>query len=750
MLQYYFQIKNNFIDNFFPTVPDEYRQEFDRRITLLNIQRIRIFAIILLLYYLFLGLVPDLYFYLNGLWEYKAGYQYWAIIHVLAVVFMAGIIFVITKKWPKNQEDINDFHRNTQIAFLAASLFICTSVTIVDQFMTGSISTYILGFTWVSAGLFFYNRTILPLYLITHTLFIFSLSYFQIDPLIRYTHHINGVALVLMMWLVSRFLFSMHLKNYLNIKTIEKQATDLEQVNQKLTESEMLLSSINKNVLQGLFRVTEDYTIMYANSYFAKLFDYNTPEEVINNKENPFLKINEEKRNELMKHLKVNKFYKDEEVLFTRKDGTEFWGLMSCNSVIDEHNRILFYDGSVLDITQRKEAEQELKIAKEQAEQSMSMKEQFVSTMSHEIRTPLNAVIGMTNLLVAEEPKKEQLEYLNILKISSDNLLNIVNHILDFSKIDSGKITFEEIPFNVETLIKNLKKIYSYKANKKQLSLNVDVELDSDATVLGDPTTLNQIMVNLLDNAIKFTEEGGVNISVKNKGETDTTVTLYFEVSDTGIGIPLEKQHFIFESFTQASSETTRKYGGTGLGLAITKKLIELQGGKLEIDSSFEKGARFFFSLKLKKPEKGTQELKPAPSETIESLDGVKILLVEDNMMNQKVVFHICQRFKVDLEMSDNGFDAIEKVKHKEYDVILMDIEMPEIDGYQTTRRIKAEDNLNSKTPIIALTASSTANVKEKALKSGMVDMISKPFNPVDFYKIISINARNKVAGEKI
>ncbi|HYG40526.1 MAG TPA: ATP-binding protein [Cytophagales bacterium] len=750
MLQYYFQIKNNFIDNFFPTVPDEYRQEFDRRITLLNIQRIRIFAIILLLYYLFLGLVPDLYFYLNGLWEYKAGYQYWAIIHVLAVVFMAGIIFVITKKWPKNQEDINDFHRNTQIAFLAASLFICTSVTIVDQFMTGSISTYILGFTWVSAGLFFYNRTILPLYLITHTLFIFSLSYFQIDPLIRYTHHINGFALVLMMWLVSRFLFSMHLKNYLNIKTIEKQATDLEQVNQKLTESEMLLSSINKNVLQGLFRVTEDYTIMYANSYFAKLFDYNTPEEVINNKENPFLKINEEKRNELMKHLKVNKFYKDEEVLFTRKDGTEFWGLMSCNSVIDEHNRILFYDGSVLDITQRKEAEQELKIAKEQAEQSMSMKEQFVSTMSHEIRTPLNAVIGMTNLLVAEEPKKEQLEYLNILKISSDNLLNIVNHILDFSKIDSGKITFEEIPFNVETLIKNLKKIYSYKANKKQLSLNVDVELDSDATVLGDPTTLNQIMVNLLDNAIKFTEEGGVNISVKNKGETDTTVTLYFEVSDTGIGIPLEKQHFIFESFTQASSETTRKYGGTGLGLAITKKLIELQGGKLEIDSSFEKGARFFFSLKLKKPEKGTQELKPAPSETIESLDGVKILLVEDNMMNQKVVFHICQRFKVDLEMSDNGFDAIEKVKHKEYDVILMDIEMPEIDGYQTTRRIKAEDNLNSKTPIIALTASSTANVKEKALKSGMVDMISKPFNPVDFYKIISINARNKVAGEKI
>jgi PAS domain S-box-containing protein len=745
MLEYYFQIKNTFTENFFPTVPEEYRLEFDRRITLLNIQRIRIFAIILLLYYLFLGLVPDLYFYLNGLWEYKAGYKYWALIHLVGVAFMAGIVMVLSRNMPRSEEDIKDFHRNSQFSFLVASLFICTTITIVDQFMTGSISTYILGFTWVSAGLYFYNRTILPMYLITHTLFIFSLSYFQIDPLLRYTHHINGFALVLMMWLVSRFLFSMHLKNFLNIKTIETQSSDLEVVNSKLTESEMLLSSINKNVLQGLFRVTDDYTIKYANDYFAHIFGYNSPEEVINNNENPFYKISPENRNELMKRLKTKRYYKDEEVLFTRRDGSTFWGLMSCNSVIDELNNILFYDGSVLDISERKRAEQELKVAKEQAEQSMKMKEQFVSTMSHEIRTPLNAVIGMTNLLVAEEPKKEQLEYLNILKISSDNLLNIVNHILDFSKIDSGKITFEEIPFNVETLIKNIKKTYSYKATKKDLTLNVDVDLGEDTMVIGDPTTTNQILVNLLDNAIKFTEKGSVSVAVKKKAETAKTVTLYFEVSDSGIGIPAEKQAFIFESFTQASSETTRKYGGTGLGLAITKKLIELQGGKLELESYSGKGAKFFFTLKLKKVEPEKIEAEPAQPETMESLDGVKILLVEDNMMNQKVVFHICQRFKVDLEMANNGFEAIEKVQHKEFDVILMDIEMPEIDGYQTTERIKAEKNLNKKTPIIALTASSSAGVRERALKSGMVDMIGKPFNPVDFYRIIATNAKNKV-----
>ncbi|OCX51623.1 hybrid sensor histidine kinase/response regulator [Mucilaginibacter sp. PPCGB 2223] len=394
--------------------------------------------------------------------------------------------------------------------------------------------------------------------------------------------------------------------------------------------------------------------------------------------------------------------------------------------------------GAIQDIDDHKRSEAELIKAKELAEQAAVAKSQFLSTMSHEIRTPMNAVIGFTHLLLQHDPRPDQQEYLNILKFSSENLLVLINDILDFNKIEAGKLEFEEVDFNLSRLIDNIRLAQLQRAQEKNIKLKLMMDEDLPNAVIGDPIRLGQILTNLISNAVKFTKEGKVVISA-TLAETQKDHTIIdFEVADTGIGIAPDKIDSIFESFTQASSDTTRKFGGSGLGLTISKRLLELMGSKISVKSEVGQGSVFSFSLKLKISSK---QLAPVLEniQDIKSLKGTRLLIADDNQINVLLAKQFMKQWDVDCDVAENGVIAYQLIQTNNYDMVLMDLQMPEMDGYQTTEKVRQlPDEKYASLPIIALTASAMLDIKDKAFESGMNDYISKPFNPDDLYRKIA------------
>ena len=395
-------------------------------------------------------------------------------------------------------------------------------------------------------------------------------------------------------------------------------------------------------------------------------------------------------------------------------------------------------------IGKAKELEHQLIVSKDIAEKAALSKSQFLSTMSHEIRTPMNAVIGFTHLLLQMSPRQDQLEYLKMMKFSAENLLVLINDILDFNKIEAGKIEFEEADFNIKQLIGNIRMALLQKATEKHLQLKLLVNHELPDAVMGDPVRLGQILTNLISNAVKFTKNGKVTIvaSLGEKAKDHTIID--FEVADTGIGIGADKLENIFESFTQASSDTTRKFGGTGLGLTITKRLLELMGSEIKVKSELGKGSVFFFSLKMKNSTR--QFIQPVKEEShieTRSLKGVKILIAEDNQINVILAKQYMKLWDVECDVAENGEIAYTLVQTNDYDMVLMDLQMPEMDGYQTTvaiRQLPGEKFRNL--PIIALTASAMLDIKDHAFVVGMNDYISKPFNPDELHRKIALYAK--------
>ena len=368
--------------------------------------------------------------------------------------------------------------------------------------------------------------------------------------------------------------------------------------------------------------------------------------------------------------------------------------------------------------------------AKENAEASAKAKSDFLSVMSHEIRTPLNSVIGTTHQLLEENPKPEQQSNLTNLRVSSENLLNIVNNILDFNQIDSGNLQLEDSSINLRDLAKNLTIPARQFAKEKGLSLKVDIAEDIPTSLKVDVTRITQILTNLLNNAIKFTEKGSVTLKISQIDHTGKNYTILFEVIDTGIGIKKSKLQGIFDPFRQVSSSISRKYGGTGLGLTITKKLLELMNSNLKIESQPEVGSRFYFTLTL--PTGAVAKRRPKQT-TTKDLHSAKVLIVDDHELNRFLTKNFLEKWNSKVSIAVDGKGAIDEVNKSPTDLILMDIQMPEMDGFETTEVIRSNGFEN---PIIAITADSYIN-KERFTRSGIDDVITKPFEPEDLYNKI-------------
>jgi signal transduction histidine kinase/response regulator of citrate/malate metabolism len=387
--------------------------------------------------------------------------------------------------------------------------------------------------------------------------------------------------------------------------------------------------------------------------------------------------------------------------------------------------------GTIQDVSDQKEIERELIAAKDLAEQSIRVKEQFLTNMSHEIRTPMNGIIGFAKILEGTNLDKEQRQSVNAIKRAGKNLMVVINDILDFSKIEADKMIFEELNFSLSKNIKAVMELFSPTAIEKNIKLISNIDSQINDFLVGDPTRLSQILINLIGNAVKFTDKGYVELIVSQVKETETETFLQFAITDSGLGIPPDKIDSIFESFNQASNETTRKFGGTGLGLTITRRLIELQGGLITVESEINKGSKFSFLIQFKKSQKGIVKTVKLKKEKLspDFLKDINILLVEDNELNQLLAIKVFEKFNKTIDIAANGKIAIDKIEKNKYDMILMDIQMPEMDGIELTRYIRTNFGPKSKIPIIALTAHATVIEEKRCLDNGMNDYLSKPFD---------------------
>lgn len=373
--------------------------------------------------------------------------------------------------------------------------------------------------------------------------------------------------------------------------------------------------------------------------------------------------------------------------------------------------------------------------ARYEAEEAVKAKSQFLSVMSHEIKTPLNAIIGIANLLEESDPRQDQKENINVLQRSSDNLLTLLNDILDYNEIESGKVKARFVEFELRQQVSQLVNLFKAKAQQKSIDLILEYDDQIPQRLTGDSFHLNQILLNLTSNAVKFTNKGFVKLSVKLHSADEKSCMLGFSVADTGIGIPQHKLNTIFDPFTQADSKTTRQFGGTGLGLSISKKLLSMFETELSVKSQVDVGSEFSFMIKLDLSEnKNAPVLTAIAPEPAGDLKGRRILVVEDNAVNVFVIRQFLTRWQAEITIAENGEEAINKYRQQKHDVVLMDLHMPVMDGFEATRHILSIDPFAK---IIAITATHEEEIKEQVRAAGMSDIILKPFQPDDLVKKI-------------
>lgn len=503
---------------------------------------------------------------------------------------------------------------------------------------------------------------------------------------------------------------------------------------ENIRRSEEKYRKIMDNMELGLLEVDNDQRIIRAYDRFCKMIGYSekelvgkiAPELFISKDYQSVLDAEQEKRT----HGKGSSY----EMKLIRKDGTPFWAIISGTPIIDEYGKTVGSIGIHYDITDRKKLEYELKQAKQVAEEASQAEKQFLANMSHEIRTPLNAIIGMTHLLFDTRPSQQQKEYLDVLKNTADFLYGLIANLLDMARLEDGKVEVKKKPFDLIGLLRTTQQVFKIKLGNRPIILDLMIDAQISGNYVGDDLLLNQILLNIVGNAEKFTEEGSIDIAVKVRKEEGENVLMEFKVSDTGIGIPSEKLDLIFQKFEQVTLDGN-KHKGTGLGLTITKQLVELQGGTISVKSREGEGSTFTFTLPLQKLPTGAGLLKKEPS--AEGLIVSQVLVAEDNAMNQKYISNLLNKWNIPFVIAPDGKKAVELAQQQAFDIILMDIQMPIMDGYEATINIRNTENPNTKTPIVALTASAMVDQKNRAMAVGMNDFISKPFTPNHLLGII-------------
>lgn len=518
---------------------------------------------------------------------------------------------------------------------------------------------------------------------------------------------------------------------------VERQVTTMMDITEsKKAEAELkMLSLVASNTTSGVVINNAAGEIEWVNTAFEKITGYD-----INDVRNQHLgdvlqgELTDVSIIQKGRELSENKQSFEVDLLVYRKDGRPMWLTVINSVILNKAGEVDKYIEVIIDISSKKKIELELIAAKEEALALSRAKDMFISVMSHEIRTPLNAVIGMSHLLLDGPKLESQKENLEVLKFSSDNLLTLINDVLDFTKIETGNVELEQFEMHLRDMIQHITASLQYKTKEKNIYLQAQIDPHVPDIVIGDSTRLSQILLNIASNAVKFTTEGGVKIGLEVIDQTRKKVRIRFSVTDTGIGIPGDKLNTIFESFKQADTSTTRKFGGTGLGLAISKRLIELHDSHINVDSVPGKGSTFWFTITFNK----TENTKSNNS-NVEAALNISLLVVDDNQINRLLINKILTKWGAQIDFAENGVQAVSKIESQKYDVVLMDIHMPEMGGLEATQIIRNKPEPYFKNlPIIALTASMLTSQMGDIGNAGMNDYILKPFEPKILFEKLS------------
>ncbi len=519
-------------------------------------------------------------------------------------------------------------------------------------------------------------------------------------------------------------------KDYQKALTYSKIALELVEKNS--------LSISKKKILNNLILISEKLENYKLSNLYLK--EFLTLSEIKNsaNQTNSDLLINKKEHDnqlEIVEKLEKEKSDQLKSIRFSRLISIMSIVLIAILSLLSfslyKNNKIRTYTYKLL-----QEKNRELTEQKERAEFASKARSEFLSTVSHELRTPLNAINGITYLLLQEKPKTSQLNYLKSLEFSGNYLLSFINDILEINRLESNTIHVEKIKFNLVELVNNINQSFNGFISANNINFKLNLAIDGYENLIGDPTKLSQILINLINNSIKFTKNGDVSLTIQKVSEKDQNVSLKFTVEDNGIGIPEDKIDNIFDSFSQGSVEINRNYGGTGLGLSIVKKIIEILDSEIHLESKVNVGSKFYFVLNFEKSDiTSISSVEASSVVSHDNLNKKRVLLVEDNKINQMITKKMVENKGMICTIIDNGEDAILAMQNNAYDIVLMDVHLPGINGTEATAEIR---KFNTTTPIIALTAISLNENREMLLSFGMNDVVTKPFAPEHFYNVIS------------
>ena len=513
-------------------------------------------------------------------------------------------------------------------------------------------------------------------------------------------------------------------------------------MNSELKESRNKLQMVLSSVNEVIFRTNIRGDFIFINPSWEVLSEYNTNESIGTNFSDYIYKEDRETNIEYFEQLVSGEIesFKTECRGVTRSGKTK-WVEVSVSILKESNGSILGTTGTIIDIADRKKAQIQMIEAKKTAESANRLKSQFVANISHELRTPLNAILGIAELLEDTSLQKKQKEYVDILHSSSQSLLNLINDILDLSRLDAGKREVKTSDINISKVIEDIRNTFIFESKRKNIKLNTNIDENIPA-IKSDQILLKQILLNLTGNAMKFTDEGQVTISALCQSMTGSEVEVVFKVQDTGIGIPDNEKEKLFKPFLQVDGSSTREYGGTGLGLAISKMLVELINGEIGVDSVEGEGSTFWVKAKFKIAQ-GNAQKDTIIEKKENAYKGKKVLLVEDSIANQKIAGAHLKKLGFIVDIASNGEQAIEMHKENEYEVIFMDCQMPVIDGYEATRIIrKREEETKAHTLIIALTANAVKEDLQKCIMVGMDDYLTKPVSSNKIFEMIQKHSK--------